>query len=145
MEMAAGIFILTGIVIIGYMLVELGGMKLSNGGNYSLFARFESVSGLKIGGSVRIAGVEIGKVGSISLDTALQVALVRLDVKKEVELDEDVIASVKTSGLIGDKYISLLPGGSDEILVSGDNINQTESAIDIEGLLGKYVFGDVKD
>jgi phospholipid/cholesterol/gamma-HCH transport system substrate-binding protein len=106
---------------------------------YTLDARFDSVSGLKAGAQVDMAGVEIGQVADIRLDNERQVAIVRLKVKKGVMLTDDVIASVKTSGLIGDKFIRLTPGGSDRILKSGDLIIETESALDIEELVSKYV------
>lgn len=142
-EMTVGLFVIVGTALIIYSLVVFGGLKLFNNKHYSLFARFESVAGLKNGASIEISGVPVGKVGSISLDKEMQVALVRLDISQEIELDEDVIAAVKTSGLIGDKYISLLSGGSEEILIAGDTILQTESTLDIESLIGKFVFGNV--
>ena len=90
-----------------------------------------------------MAGVAIGKVDQIRLNTEKQVAEVSLKIDKTVELTDDTIASVKTAGLIGDKYIKLSPGGSDEILQSGDVITETESALDIEELVSKFVFGGV--
>jgi phospholipid/cholesterol/gamma-HCH transport system substrate-binding protein len=91
-----------------------------------------------------MAGVEIGQVADIHLDNQRQVAIVSLKIKKGVILTDDVIASVKTSGLIGDKYIRLTPGGSDRLLKTGDMIIETESALDIEELVSKYVFGDAE-
>jgi phospholipid/cholesterol/gamma-HCH transport system substrate-binding protein len=102
------------------------------------------VSGLKAGAQVEIAGVEVGQVDSISLDPKDNVAMVRLKIKKNITLSDDVIASVKTSGLIGDKFIKLSPGGSDDILEPGNTITDTESALDIEELISKYAFGEVK-
>jgi phospholipid/cholesterol/gamma-HCH transport system substrate-binding protein len=90
-----------------------------------------------------MAGVQIGKVDSISLDKEEMAAVVKMKIQKGVVLTDDVIASIKTAGLIGDKYIKLSPGGSDEILNSGDTIIETESAIDLEELISKYVFGGV--
>ncbi len=119
-------------------------MELLGDEHYYLNARFLSVAGLKKGAPVVIAGVKVGQVDSISLDPEEQVAIVGLKILKEVVLTDDVIASVKTSGLIGDKYIKLSPCGSDEILKDGDLIVDTESALDIEELVGKYAFGDVE-
>lgn len=141
--MAVGIFVLIGIICVGYLTIRLGKMQLIGGNYYDLNARFMSVSGLKSGAQVEMAGVQIGQVESIELDYEQQVAVVNLKIDKSVELTDDVIASVKTSGLIGDKYINLTPGGSDEILKSGDAITETESALDLEELISKYVFGDV--
>ena len=122
-ELGVGIFVLIGLVCVGYLTIQLGKMKLLGDDHYFLNARFLSVSGLKAGAQVEIAGVEVGQV--------------------DVILSDDVIASVKTSGLIGDKFIKLSPGGSDDILEPGDTITDTESALDIEELISKYAFGDV--
>ncbi len=143
-ELGVGIFVLIGLICVGYLTIQLGKMKLLGDDHYFLNARFTSVSGLKAGAQVEIAGVAIGQVDLISLDSKDQVAMVRLKIKKNVVLTDDVIASVKTSGLIGDKYIKLSPGGSDETLGPNDTITDTESALDIEELISKYAFGDVK-
>lgn len=143
MEIAVGIFVLLGILSVGYLTIRLGKMELLGDGTYAVYAHFQSVSGLNAGASVEIAGVQIGQVGSISLSNEEKVAIVKMKIKKEVVLRDDVIASVKTSGLIGDKYIKLSPGGSDQTLGPGDTILETESAIDLEELISKYVFGGV--
>jgi len=90
-----------------------------------------------------MAGVQIGRVGDVSLDAAEQIAVVILKIRKDIKLTDDVIASVKTAGLIGDKYINLSPGGSDTELENGDAITETESSVDMEELISKYVFGKV--
>lgn len=112
---------------------------------YPLYAQFSSVSGLREGASIEMAGVWIGQVDSISLDEEEQVAVVKMKIQEGITLTDDVIASVKTSGLIGGKYIEISPGGSDNILKAGDLIIETESAIDLEELVSKYVFGGVKN
>jgi phospholipid/cholesterol/gamma-HCH transport system substrate-binding protein len=142
-EMAVGVFVLIGIVCIGYLTVQLGRMEFLGNGHYVLTARFQSITGLKAGSSVEISGVAIGKVDRIELDPERLVALVRLKIRKDVQLAEDTIASVKTAGLIGDKFIKITPGGSDILLEPGDTIVETESALDIEELISKYVFGDI--
>ncbi|NNL77027.1 MAG: outer membrane lipid asymmetry maintenance protein MlaD [Desulfobacterales bacterium] len=142
-ELGVGIFVLIGIVCVGYLTIRLGEMEFLEGDHYILNARFQSVSGLKAGANIEIAGVKVGQVESISLEPKEQVALVRLRIKREIVLTDDVIASVKTAGLIGDKYIKLSPGGSDEILKSGDTIFETESALDVEEIISKYAFGGV--
>ena len=98
----------------------------------------------KITGCDESTTVQVGQVDSISLDLKDHVALVRMKIRKDVELTDDAIASVKTSGLIGDKYLNLSPGGSDHILKAGDTLTETESALDIEELISKYAFGGVK-
>ena len=134
---------LIGLICVSYLTIKLGKMEWFGDDFYLLSARFDSVAGLKTGAQIDVAGVEIGRVADIRLDTERQVAIVDMKIKKEVTLTDDVIASVKTSGLIGDKYIRLTPGGSDRILKSGDMIIETESALDIEALVSKYIFGDV--
>lgn len=111
---------------------------------YPLYARFSSASGLKPGAPIEMAGVWIGQVDSIFLDPEEQVAVVRMKIEKGIILTDDVIASIKTSGLIGGKYIEISPGGSDNILKTGDSVIETESAINLEELISKYIFGGVK-
>jgi phospholipid/cholesterol/gamma-HCH transport system substrate-binding protein len=142
-ELGVGIFVIIGLICVGYLTIQLGKMKLLGDDHYFLNARFLSVSGLKAGAQVEIAGVEVGQVDSISLDPEDNVAMVRLKIQKNIVLTDDVVASVKTSGLIGDKYIKLSPGGSDDVLEPEDTITDTESALDIEELISKYAFGDV--
>ena len=142
-ETAVGIFLIIGIACMSYLSVKLGELAWFEQEHYSIRARFQSVSGLKTGALVEMAGVHIGKVEEISLDIEKEVALVKMKIQKDVSLTEDVIASVKTSGLIGDKFIKLSPGSSDNVLKPGDFITETESALDIEDLVGKYVFGSM--
>ncbi len=143
-ETAVGVFVLIGIFCAGYMSVRFGKMEWIGDNYYAVKARFESVSGLKTGAEVQMAGVPIGKVSAITLELEKRVAVVEMKIQKEVPLSDDVIASVKTSGLIGDKFIKILPGGSEETLKPGGMISETESALDIEELVSKYVFGGVK-
>ncbi len=143
-ETAVGVFVLIGLICVGYLTIKLGKMELIGDNYYYLQARFQNATGVKKGAQVEIAGVQVGQVDSISLDPKRQVALLRLKIQKSVQLSDDVIASVKTAGLIGDRYIKLSPGGSDSMLKNGDTITETESALDIEELVSKYVFGGVK-
>lgn len=142
-ETAVGVFVFIGILCVGYLTVKLGKMELLGKDYYFLQAQFQSVSGLKVGANVEMAGVPIGKVEAISLDTDELTARVRLKIQSGVVVTDDTIASVKTAGLIGDKYIKLSPGGSDIVLQSGDTLIETESALDLEELISKYVFGGV--
>lgn len=143
MEIWVGVFVVIGIVCIGYLSIRLGEMEVFGDKYYQLRAKFQSVSGLKPGTHIEMAGVQIGRVGDVSLDVDKQIAVVTLKIRKDIKLTDDVIASVKTAGLIGDKYIKLSPGGSDIALENGGAITETESAIDIEELISKYVFGKV--
>lgn len=144
-ETMVGVFVLIGLICVSYLTIKLGKMQWFSNDYYQLEAEFESVSGLKTGAMVDLAGVEIGQVSDIRLDNQKLVAIVDLKIKNGVELSDDVIASIKTAGLIGDKYIRLTPGGSERILESGDTIIETESALDIEALVSKYVFGNAEN
>ncbi|MBI2354515.1 MAG: outer membrane lipid asymmetry maintenance protein MlaD [Deltaproteobacteria bacterium] len=144
LEMVVGVFMLIGILCLGYISVKLGKMELIGGDYYTLSAEFDSVSGLKPGARVEIAGVEIGKVDRIVLDPKSgDQALVSLKIRSGIRITDDVIASVRTSGIIGDKFIMLKPGGSDRFLKNNDKLRETESAIDIEELVSKFIHGKV--
>lgn len=144
LETAVGIFIFIGLVFVGYLTVKLGKMELVGSNYYTIYANFESVGGLKKDSSVRMAGVEIGRVGDIRLDIENLDARIAMKIQKGVPVQDDAIASIRTSGLIGDKFVSISPGGSEDLLHDGDLLTDTEPPIDIESLLGKYVFGNVK-
>jgi len=144
LEMMVGIFMLIGIFCLGYISIKLGKMELMGGDYYTVSARFDSVSGLKPGARVEIAGVEVGKVDRIGLDPKSgDQALVSLKIRSGVKVSDDVIASVRTSGIIGDKFILFKPGGSDRYLKNNDMIRETESSIDIEELVSKFIHGKV--
>lgn len=144
LEMTVGTFMLIGILCLGYVSIKLGKMEISGGDYYSITAAFDSVSGLKPGARVEVAGVEVGKVDKITLDSKSgDRALAFLKIKSGVKITDDVIASVRTSGIIGDKFIKLRPGGSDKMLKNNDIIHETESAIDIEELVSKFIHGKV--
>ncbi len=144
MEMGVGVFVLLGLICIAYLTIKLGKMEWLNNDVFRVTAKFSSVTGLKEGAVVEIAGVQVGKVESITLDPKNMVAKVVMKIRNGVELDEETIASVKTSGLIGDKYIRLQPGGGLERLKDGGQITETQAAVDMEELVGKYAFGEVK-
>ena len=145
LELIVGIFVAIGIVCLAWLSVKLGKMELIGGDHYEVHAEFDSVSGLKQGAAVEIAGVEIGRVDRIELDPKFNDrARVSLRIVNGVKLQEDVIASVRTSGIIGDKFIKLKPGGSEKTLANGGRIRETESAVDLEELLSKYIHGKVE-
>ncbi|MGE4517944.1 MAG: outer membrane lipid asymmetry maintenance protein MlaD [Desulfobacteraceae bacterium] len=143
LETGVGLFVVFGLICTAYLTVKLGKMELLGTNYYTLKANFRTVAGLKTGANVEIAGVQVGTVENISLDTRTHTAVTELKIEKKVKLSADVIASIKTSGLIGDKYIQLSPGGDPEILEPGQMITETESPIDFEELISKYVFGSV--
>jgi phospholipid/cholesterol/gamma-HCH transport system substrate-binding protein len=144
LEMVVGVFMIIGILCLGYVSIKLGKMELVGGDFYTVYAGFDSVSGLKPGARVEVAGVEVGKVDRITLDAKSgDRAVTCLKIKTGVKITDDVIASVRTSGIIGDKFIKLKPGGSDRMLKNNDQIRETESAIDIEELVSKFIHGKV--
>jgi phospholipid/cholesterol/gamma-HCH transport system substrate-binding protein len=143
-ETMVGIFVIIGLVCVGYMTVKLGDVSLFGDDSYPLYARFNSVSGLRVGNSVEMLGMEIGKVAGFKMDQQALLAQVELRIKPDIKIYEDAIASIKTAGLIGDKYVSIDPGGAGDLLKPGATITETESAVDIGELISKYAFGDVK-
>ena len=144
METIVGVFVVIGILCVGYMTVKLGKTSFLGDDSYVLYARFPSVSGLRPGSVVEIHGIEAGKVGRLSIDQAKQMALVELKIIKGIKVYDDGSATIKSSGLIGDKFVKVDPGGSGEELKAGATIIDTSTPPDIEDLIGKYAFGDVK-
>ena len=140
-NIAVGIFVILGIAALGYLSISLGQVSLFGGNTYPVTVDFPSVGGLKAGSAVEIAGVEIGRVESIGL--ADYQARVTLRVKSSITLQEDSIASIKTKGLIGEKYIRISPGGSDKLVQAGGRLTEVEAPVDLEELISKYVFGKV--
>jgi len=142
LETTVGLFLLAGIACLGYLSLRLGKLEVAGGDRVPVVAEFSSVAGLRSGASVEIAGVEVGKIGSITIRDYK--AVVGMEIRKGIALQEDAIASVRTRGLIGDKYISISPGASDRLIPPGGKIRETESAVDLEGLIGQFVHGSAK-
>ena len=144
MEFLVGLFMIAGFVAFGYLALQLGEVSLfSSSKTYTITAQFDNIAGVKKGSSVQVAGVVIGQVTKIWLDEDA-VANVALQVNNEVELSVDTMASVKSQGLIGDKFIALSIGGDEELFQDGDILTDTESSVDIESLISKFAFGDVE-
>ncbi len=139
LEVAVGLFMIAGILCLGYLTVKLGRMDVLGKKGYEVYAVFSNIGGLKTGSSVVIAGVEVGRVEHISLDDYR--ANVSLNIPSDIKIQEDAIASVKTKGLIGEKYIEITPGGSEKTLKPGGRIRDTQPAVDMEHLISNYVFG----
>jgi phospholipid/cholesterol/gamma-HCH transport system substrate-binding protein len=142
LEFTVGIFVLIGILALGYLSIQLGGLDLFNSSTYKIGARFSTVTGLRSGASIEMAGVKVGWVDKISL--VGEEALVTMQIKESVELSRDSIASIRTKGILGDKYIRLSQGGSEKIIKPGGLIRETEPPIDIEKILGEFIYGKVK-
>ena len=141
LELAVGIFVLVGLACLAYLAVNLGKMEIYGAG-YRVYANFDNVSGLKLGAQVEVAGVPVGRVDSIDLTPLFQ-ARVGLRVEKGLQIHDDAIASIRTKGIIGDKFVKLSPGNSEKMIAAGGKIRETESAIDLEELLSSYIHGKV--
>ena len=141
-EFLVGCFVLIGLGAVLYLSIQMGSARFFGSDSYELEARFSSATGVNPGSRVDIAGVRVGTVKSITLSDNFY-AMVTLELPNRIQLDDDTIASVKTSGLIGDRYIQLSPGGSGFSLEPGDVIVDTEAALDIEGLISKFALGGI--
>ncbi len=139
-ELMVGLFVILGIVTASYLSVVLGETNLFKQPGYEVIARFSSSTGLKEGAALEIAGVKVGSVKTISLDREDYESIVVLNIEHDIQLTDDSIASIRTAGIIGDRFIKLTPGGSDIMLEHGDEISETESSIVIEELISKYIF-----
>ena len=143
-ETIVGIFVVLGLAAISFMAVRIGNVSIAGDKTYSLYAPFSTVSGLRVGNSIEMMGMEIGRVATFKMDQEKQQAIVELRINKDIEIFDDAIASIKTAGLIGDKYVEIDPGGGGDQLGDGDTIIETESPVDIMELVSKYAFGDVE-
>lgn len=144
METIVGIFVIFGLLCVGYMTVKLGKVEVFGDNFYMLVAKFTTVTGLRIGSPVNILGIQVGRVERITIDQENLKAVVELKIKKGIKIYDDAIASIKTEGLIGDKYLSIDPGGGGNLLTDRGIITDTQAAVDIENLISKYAFGEVK-
>ena len=141
LDLAVGVFVILGILALGWLSIRLGKVELWGGGNYMVTADFPSAGGLKTGSTIEIAGVQVGRVTGIRLDNFQ--ARVYMSLDNSVKLTEDSIASIKTKGLIGEKFVQISPGGSDRVIKPNGKITEVEPPVDLEELLSKYVFGKV--
>ena len=142
-ETIVGIFVVIGLVCVAYMTIKLGKVTLLGDNYYSLYANFSSVSGLRVGNPIEIDGIEVGRVENLIFDQEKQTAVAVLKIRKDIKVYDDAGASIKTAGLIGDKFINIEPGGGGQILKPGGRISETNAPIDIEELISKYAFGDI--
>ena len=141
LELTVGLFIIAGIICLGYLSIRLGKMEVLGEKGYEVYAVFSNVGGLKVGSSIEIAGVAVGRVRDIAVRN--YEAKVVLNLPNGLKIQEDAIASIKTKGLIGEKYVDITPGGSEKILNPGDQIRETQPAVDMEELISKFVFGKI--
>lgn len=141
-EFLVGCFVLVGLAAVLYLAVQVGSARYFGSDSYTLEARFSNASGVNAGSRIEIAGVRVGTVQDVVLNENF-FAIVTLDLPNTLILDDDTIASVKTAGLIGDRFIDLSPGGSGFPLEAGDTIVDTESALDIESLISRFALGGI--
>ena len=140
LEIVVGLFMLTGIIAVSFLAFRLGDIGIFNQNQYELVARFTSASGLKQGAAVEMAGVKVGHVKNIRFNPEDYVADVTIAFAEEVTVPDDSIASIRTAGIIGDRFIKLSAGGSETMLQEGEEIIETEPSINLEELISKYIF-----
>jgi phospholipid/cholesterol/gamma-HCH transport system substrate-binding protein len=143
-ETIVGIFVVLGLICIAYMTIKLGNVYFFSADTYQLTARFNSVTGMKVGNKVDIFGIQVGRVSRIDMDQETQRAIVELKIRKGIKIYDDAIASIKIEGLLGDSYLSIDPGGAGDLLEDGGVITETQSPVDIIELISKYAFGEIK-
>lgn len=143
LELSVGLFVVLGLAAVLYLTVKLGSGAMPGGDTYLVEARFDNVGGLHAGCNVQLAGVTVGRVEALRFDPADFSAIATLRILTALKLPNDTMASIKTSGLIGDKFVALAPGAEDAQLQPGERITLTESAVDLEALIGKMAFGAV--
>lgn len=141
LELTVGAFMVVGILCLGYLSIKLGNIEWLDRRTYEVVAVFSDVGGLRTGAPVVVAGVDIGIVESIDLED--YEARVVMQIHPDLQIHEDAIVSVKTRGMIGEKYVQISAGASDEIIEPGGTIRQTEPSVDLEALISKYAFGDL--
>jgi phospholipid/cholesterol/gamma-HCH transport system substrate-binding protein len=140
-EMSVGIFMILGILCLAYLSVKLGKMEVLGSQGYEVIGVFSNSGGLRAGATVTVAGVQVGRVKSVALDS--YEARITMVIDEGVKIPTDSMASIKTQGLIGEKYIEFTPGAEDEVLKAGQKIRDTQPPVDLEALIGKYMFGEV--
>ncbi|WP_395719122.1 outer membrane lipid asymmetry maintenance protein MlaD [Prosthecobacter sp.] len=145
LELLVGAFVVLGLAAVLYLTIKLGAGSMLGGDTYTVQARFTNAGGLNSGSSVVVAGVSVGRVEGIRVDPADFSAIATLRVMSGLKLPTDTMASIKTTGLIGDKYVLLAPGAEEASLAPGDLITMTESSVDLESLIGKMAFGGVEE
>jgi phospholipid/cholesterol/gamma-HCH transport system substrate-binding protein len=139
-DLLVGLFVLAGLGAVAYLSFSVGGLSYSGPGGLTLFADFDQTGGLKPRAPVVLSGVKVGQVTAITLSKDFR-ARVELDLDMRLKLPTDTSASIVTAGILGDRYVSLQLGGDDRVLQLGDTINFTESALILENLIGKFIYG----
>ncbi len=139
LELGVGLFVLVGILSLAYLSFQLGNLELFGKKRYEVYGIFSDSGGVRSGAAVAIAGVQVGKVQQVVLDD--YEAKIWMSIPNDVKLPKDSIAAVKTRGVIGEKFIEIVPGGDEKMLEPGGKIEETQPAMDVEKLISSYVFG----
>lgn len=142
-ETVVGIFMLAGLACLAYMAINLGNVHLLGKGTYTLYARFQKVTGLHTGNAVDMLGLTIGKTVGFKMDQEKLVVMVEMKIDQGIKIYDDAIASIKTQGLIGDKFIEIDPGGAGKLLKPGDTITETVSPVDLYDIISQITFGKI--
>lgn len=138
-EIAVGIFVVAGVLALAHLSVGLARREVVRGAGYNVVASFSNVGGLRPGAAVTVAGVEVGQVTRVELLDYAGLVTMRIDAR--VRLQADTMASIRTRGLIGEKFVAISPGGDEVLLENGGTIVETEPAVDLEQLISRFVFG----
>jgi len=145
-ETLVGLFVLVGMLALLFLALKAANLgSLGGGDSYSLTARFDNIGGLKARAPVRSAGVTVGRVTGITLDSKTFQGVVTLDIDRRFQFPKDSAAKILTAGLLGDQYVGIEPGGDDKNLAAGDTVAQTQSAVVLENLIGQFLTGKAAD
>ena len=136
-----GLFVLIGFLSVFFLALKAANLtSFSTNATYSVTARFDNIGGLKVRAPVKSAGVTVGRIGAISFDNKTYQGIVTLDLDRRYEFPDDTSAKILTSGLLGDQYVGLEPGGDEKVLKAGDSIKMTQSAVVLENLIGQFLY-----
>jgi phospholipid/cholesterol/gamma-HCH transport system substrate-binding protein len=140
-ETLVGLFVLLGLLAIVFLALKAANLATFRvGGTYAVTAKFDNIGGLKVRAPVKSAGVTIGRVSAIALDTSSYQGTVTMELEQGIAFPSDTSAKILTSGLLGDQYIGLEPGGAEQNLKPGDQIKMTQSAVVLENLIGQFLY-----
>ena len=141
LDLWVGVFVVAGLAALVVLALKVGNLSTYNvSESYELQAHFSNIGGLKPQASIKSAGVLVGRVTGITLDTERYEARVTMSVDKRYKFPKDTFANILTSGLLGEQYIGLMPGGDEKMLVNGDELKKTQSAVVLEDLIGKFIY-----
>ena len=145
-EVGVGLFVLLGLIGLVFLALKAANLGTTGGGAvYEVSARFDNIGGLKARAPVRMAGVTVGRVTSITLDPQTYQGLVKMDIDRAYTFPKDTSAKILTAGLLGDQYVGLEPGADDKLLAGGDTIKLTQSAVVLENLIGQFLYNKAAD